>query len=384
MLRFFTQKDDQISSKTPYGNNSEVGKYIQSDDAKIYYEIYGQGKPLVAIHGGGLGCPYEIGRFIDYFKTKYQVIVITSRAHGKSEIGHSKISLEQKANDVYNIIKNETKEKVILFGFSDGGYTSLQLAFLHPEIVSKIISIGTGTIKPGLISPEFKIDFIEKTDKKFYEQQLKLMPEPNRWQEFMSNYMKYYSELTFEKEIFSKIQCKVLLISGENDKNAPLDTVIEAYKLLPNKSLCIIPSAGHCCFIDNFEVVFSAVENFLKEDLKEISCDTLLKTSKSWDGVDLPDYLKGKPEIYVHRYTIPPKMKLKTHYHEHMSFGVVVKGQLTIVKKDGTEKSFNEGESFAETVNTIHYGINKCDVPIDLVVFNNAKEGLQLSFKVDE
>ena len=237
MLRFFNQKDGQISSKTPYGNNSEVGKYIQSDDAKIYYEIYGKGKPLVAIHGGGLGCPYEIGRFIDYFKTKYQVIVITSRAHGKSEIGHSKISLEQKANDVYNIIKNETKEKVILFGFSDGGYTSLQLAFLHPEIVSKIISIGTGTIKPGLISPEFKIDFIKKTDKKFYEQQLKLMPEPNRWQEFMSNYMKFYSELTFGKEIFSKIQCKVLLISGENDKNAPLDTVIEAYKLLPNKSL---------------------------------------------------------------------------------------------------------------------------------------------------
>ena len=385
MLSYFSQKEGQISSKTPYGNNQEVGKYIQSDDAKIYYEIYGQGKPLVAIHGGGgLGCPYEIGRFIDYFKTRFQVIVVTSRAHGKSEIGHSKVSLEQKASDVYNIIKKETKEKVILFGFSDGGYTSLELAFLHPEIVSKVISIGTGTIKPGLISPDFKIDYIEKEDKRFYDQQLKLMPEPNRWQEFLNNYMKYFSELTFGKEIFSNIKCKVLLISGENDDHAPLDTVIEAYKMLQNKSLCIVPSAGHCCFIDNYEVVFSAIESFLREDLKEISRETILQTSKSWDGTDLPDYLKGKPEIIVHRYTIPPKMKLKSHHHEHMSFAVVVKGKLTVVKKDGTEKTFSEGESMAELVNVIHYGVNKGDVPVDLIVFNNAKEGMQLSFIADE
>lgn len=55
-------------SSTPYGDNLKVGKYAQTSDAKIYYEVYGKGEPILILHGGGVGSPYEMGKIIDELK----------------------------------------------------------------------------------------------------------------------------------------------------------------------------------------------------------------------------------------------------------------------------------------------------------------------------
>ena len=57
---------------------------MQADDAKIYYEVYGKGKPLFVFHGGGVGTPYEMGQMIDNLRKDYQVIVVSTRGHGRS------------------------------------------------------------------------------------------------------------------------------------------------------------------------------------------------------------------------------------------------------------------------------------------------------------
>lgn len=58
-LRWFTEKADAVGSSTPYGNNEKAGHYVQSGDARLYYEVYGKGTPVVVLHGGGVGTPYE-------------------------------------------------------------------------------------------------------------------------------------------------------------------------------------------------------------------------------------------------------------------------------------------------------------------------------------
>ena len=57
-LRYFAQTPQMTSSTTPYGDNSQAAHYAKSGDAKIYYEVYGQGDPVVILHGGGLGSAY--------------------------------------------------------------------------------------------------------------------------------------------------------------------------------------------------------------------------------------------------------------------------------------------------------------------------------------
>ena len=71
----------------PYGNNPAAGHYFNVGDVKIYYEIYGSGKPIVLLHGGVYGYIDEFTPFIQKLSEKYQVICIATRGHGKSEIG---------------------------------------------------------------------------------------------------------------------------------------------------------------------------------------------------------------------------------------------------------------------------------------------------------
>ena len=70
----------------------------------------------------------------------------------------------------------------------------------------------------------------------------------------------------------------------------------------------------------------------------------LIRTSQSWDGAELPDYLQGRPEIVAVKYEIPAGQKLGWHHHPVMNHGILVQGELTIVSLDGAEKVVHEGE----------------------------------------
>lgn len=109
-------------------------------DAKIYYEVYGEGKPVFVFHGGGVGTPYEMGQLIDKLLQNYQVITVSTRGHGRSEIGHLPLTYEQKANDMLAMMKEVTDEPMVLLGFSDGAYTAYKVASMYPERVDSVIA----------------------------------------------------------------------------------------------------------------------------------------------------------------------------------------------------------------------------------------------------
>ena len=95
----------------------------------------------------------------------------------------------------------------------------------------------------------------------------------------------------------------------------------------------------------------------------------LIRTTKSWDGRELPDYLQGRPELVAIKYEIPAGQKLAWHHHPVMNHGILVQGELTIVSEDGTEKVVHEGEAVVEMVNTIHHGENRGKKDVILYMF---------------
>ena len=95
----------------------------------------------------------------------------------------------------------------------------------------------------------------------------------------------------------------------------------------------------------------------------------LIRTSQSWDGVELPDYLKGRPELVAVKYEFPAGQKLGWHHHPVMNYGILVQGELTIIGLDGKEKTVHEGEAVVEMVNTIHHGENRGTKPVILYMF---------------
>ena len=105
----------------------------------------------------------------------------------------------------------------------------------------------------------------------------------------------------------------------------------------------------------------------------------LIRTTKSWDGMELPDYPQGRPEVVAMKYEIPAGQKLAWHHHPVMNHGILVQGELTIVSLDGTEKVVHEGEAVVEMVGTIHHGENRGTKPIILYMFYLSQPGLPLS-----
>ena len=110
----------------------------------------------------------------------------------------------------------------------------------------------------------------------------------------------------------------------------------------------------------------------------------LTRTSQSWDGAPLPDYLKGKPEIVAMRYVFPVGSKLAWHHHPVINFGILQQGELTIVGVDGKKQVFHPGEAIVEMVGPIHCGMNTGDKPVVLDMFYLSQDGMPLAVQHPE
>ncbi len=115
------------------------------------------------------------------------------------------------------------------------------------------------------------------------------------------------------------------------------------------------------------------------ETSAQVETTELIRTTQSWDGAQLPDYLQGRPELVVRKYVFPAGQKLGWHHHPVMNYGVLVQGELTIIDKDETEKVVHAGEAVVEMVGTVHHGENRGTQPAILYMFYLSQEGLPLS-----
>lgn len=116
-------------------------KYIDCGDARIAYYDFGQGEPLVLLHGNGEGSEY-FAKCIPYLSRFYRVIAVDSRGHGKSERGEGKLNFDRMAEDLKTVLDGLGLDKAHVLGFSDGGNLAIKFALLYPQYVDKLILNG--------------------------------------------------------------------------------------------------------------------------------------------------------------------------------------------------------------------------------------------------
>ncbi len=249
----------------PYGNNPALGKYFNVGDVSIYYEVYGSGKPLVLLHGGVYGYIDELEYLIPRLAEQYQVICIATRGHGKSGIGTAPISYQQWVDDAYKVIRHITADSVSVIGFSDGGFTALKLAAIHPELVKKLVAMGVGDRPQNRKEEKFNYTAASllKNDSSFFAGRLKLMPEPNRWNEHLLKLNKVYNESYMSVETFSKIKCPALVMNGDKDDYSSINSFINCARAIKGSQVSIIPGCRHVIFYCNFPAVWESMKPFL-------------------------------------------------------------------------------------------------------------------------
>lgn len=247
-LIFFTcgittaQPQMNFDFDTPYGNNESVGKYADINGIKMYYEEYGQGELMFLIHGNG-GDIKSMGNQIDYFKSKYRVIVADSRGHGKSELNTDNLTFVQMANDWAELANQLHIDSVNIIGWSDGGIIALLMGINHPSKVKKVVAMGANLRPDYTALYSFAITYI-KDSYKHTEAMIRANDTTQNWILLKQR----YSLIAFHPNIppcdLLKIQVPVLIIAGDKDVIREEHTV-EIYQNIRKAQLCIMPGETH-------------------------------------------------------------------------------------------------------------------------------------------
>ncbi|QGY45465.1 alpha/beta fold hydrolase [Maribellus comscasis] len=263
----------QLFAQIPYGNNSETGKYVQTKDAKIYYEIYGSGKPLLLIHGSVYGYINEFENIFPLLTKNHKVIAVALRGHGKSEIGDRNYSYDLFAQDMIAVLNAENIDRIDIMGFSSGAITAVELAADYPERVMKVVSIagalGTKdkTPKRKQQQKEMTADEFVAANKNFVDSRKKLMPQPDRFTDFYEKLMKVNDDpVWISEKAASEIKSPVLVVGGDRDGYFPVKEFLRMYSIIPNSKLLILPDNGHVGASQNKAMYIDFALPFLEEN----------------------------------------------------------------------------------------------------------------------
>jgi pimeloyl-ACP methyl ester carboxylesterase len=253
----------------------DAGKRVPVNGMQVYYEVTGQGEPLVVLHGAYMDIP-SMGGIIPKLAESHRVYALEFQGHGRTTDIDRKITYPNLADDVAAFMYAVGLARADVFGYSMGGQAALQLAIRHPEKVNRLVAASVGYDLRGwqpeytAAIPQFTVEmmlqmpfFKEQADRKpgfpkLIEKLIQLEKEPMAW----------------EADI-RKLKMPVLVIAGDADVST-LEHNVALFKLLgggmmgdmgkplPASRLAVLPATSHTAVITQVALLHAFIEPFLK------------------------------------------------------------------------------------------------------------------------
>lgn len=240
-------KNKEKAGKTVYGKNKS-GKYIDLKNAKIYYEEYGSGEPLVLLHGNN-GSISDFYNQIPDLAKQFKVIVLDTRGQGRStDLSTEDYTYEKFSDDLLAVTKELNINKFNIVGWSDGGITGLLFTINHPDLVNKLIVVGANLNPEGIETKTLDI----------FKKQLEIKDVPNqRLIKLM------VQQPHIETNQLKTIKNPVLVIAGSNDVIKEEHTKL-INSSIPNSQLLIVPDSSHYVPFEKPDLLNKSIIKFLK------------------------------------------------------------------------------------------------------------------------
>jgi len=252
---------DLLPANADYG----TGETAEINGVDIYYEVYGEGDPVLFIHGGLANGDYWVNVIPAITDAGYQAIVMDSRGHGRSSFDETLISYEVMANDVLGLMDHLDIDKFDLVGWSDGGIIGLELAIHHPERLKKVVAYGANFDPTGV-----RLDINENTYwnafvERASEDYQRLSPHPERWDEFLGNISNMWAtEPNYTEEQLRSITTPFLILDGAKEEAIDLNQTKLMALLVPGAELVIMPDTGHFAAFEQPEEFARIVLDYLR------------------------------------------------------------------------------------------------------------------------
>lgn len=264
-----------LSETTPIGARFEV------NGMQMYYEVSGQGEPLVVLHGAYMNIP-SMGAIIPKLAETHTVYALEFQGHGRTTDIDRPITYPGLADDVAAFMDAVELPKADVFGYSMGAAAGLQLAIRHPEKVDQLVAASVAYDAGGW-QPAFR-DFIPMmtvemfTEMPFAEDYKTLAADPDGFPALVAKLIALEKEpMAWEAEV-KALKVPVLIITGDADV-VTLEHSVAMFRLLggggmgdmgaplPASRLAVLPATSHTAVIGQVDLLIGVIEPFLKGEV---------------------------------------------------------------------------------------------------------------------
>ena len=272
LLFTVVQSNGQQSKPTASG-------YAPANGIKVYYEVYGKGRPIILLHGAFYTIQMNWAQLIPELSKTRKVIAIEMQGHGHTPFSDRELSIATLASDVEKVMDYLKIDSADVAGFSMGGSVAYQFAVQSPKRLRKLVIISSTYKTSGWLPivnggfKDFKPEFFDNTPLKTgYDA---VAPDKTKWRKFLKQ-MFDFAEVPFNvgDSNISKIAAPVLIISGDNDGTDKIE-LMKTYQLLgggvsadlqpmPKSQLAIVPSQGHVSLMMQTTTLLAYMSSFLK------------------------------------------------------------------------------------------------------------------------
>jgi pimeloyl-ACP methyl ester carboxylesterase len=253
--------------------------YATVNGIKVYYEVHGEGKPIVLLHGAFMTIDTNWGQLIPELSKTRKVIAIELQGHGRTPFSDRKLAYTTLASDVEGVMNYLKVDSAAVVGYSFGGNIAYQLAIQSPKRVTKLVIISS-TYKSNGWLPEVSNAFKDMKPELFENTPMKaayeaIAPDKTKWTKFLEQMIAFnHVPFNLGETNIAKITSPVLLISGDNDGLDKIE-LIKTYQLLgggicadfgvmPKSQLAIVPSQGHVSLMMQTKTILGYLDGFLK------------------------------------------------------------------------------------------------------------------------
>jgi pimeloyl-ACP methyl ester carboxylesterase len=257
----------------------ETGKYAAVNGLQMYYEVHGEGEPLVLLHGG-LGGIVEFSQLLPLLAESRQVIAVELQGHGHTADIDRPLSYEQLADDVAALIQTLGYENADIMGYSLGGGVALQTAIRHPAVVRKLVLVSTPFSSSGIhdefragmaaMSAESASAMLETPMYQFYSS---VAPRVEDWSTMVGKIGDMMRQDYDWSEDVANMTTPTLIVVGDSDMLSPAHAV-ELFELLgggvaggfaqPSTSeLAVLPATNHFTILSQTDLLLPLVTSFL-------------------------------------------------------------------------------------------------------------------------
>ena len=249
------------------------GKCAQINGIEMYYEVYGEGEPLVMLHYfGGSGTIWK--PFVPEFSKHYKLVIPDLRGHGRSSILTGKFTHKQSALDVYALLDQLGIKEFRGIGTSTGGMTLLHMATQQPDRVKAMVVVGATpywgepcreimrAAKWDDVTPA-ELEESRKVHRRGDEQIQAIV---KQFHDFQFS----YDDMNFTPPYLSTIKARTLIMHGDRDKFFPVDIPVTMYRSIPQSYLWIVPNGGHTFLHDEAHASYAdGLLRFFKGEWEE-------------------------------------------------------------------------------------------------------------------